>query len=777
MKRILINIFTGLLLTLAIALPAPAQNLSMQSPLIIDYDQWVRFANRAESVIERKVASNQALLELRLQIFNWQTQASKIVSQLDSEINKLADRIQAIDKNLEVLPETESTIENLKERLIKSLGQITEQYFVSEDIVNQSDIFIDSINNIVSLRKQQEFYSREISPLNYTAWPDASAFILEFFTDAISEIQDSVNTDTLRQQAINRLPVIISYLLIGLVLLTVARTWVIKLFSKIMLRLNLPQALPIIRLKSFIANVILPSIGIFLLVAACNETGLLFLRSQALINALPNIGVIIFGATWLANAVFSDIQPASHGFLFAAELRPLARRNVTIIGWIVALEQLVQVLVDDGNSPPHIETIILFPVLALAAIFLYRLSRILINNDSIDTDAPQSIWMKTISLLAKLSLIVAVGGLVFAILGFTPGSQMLIFSTISTLGVVAIALTTYVTCSGFYTYMDGILDVEILHYWRGPAKIVIGFIVFLMAVTGLAISWGATQIDLLIFWTKLKDGYTLGDYTISLTNIGVILLVFVIGVFITKLVQIILTQSVLPNTHLDIAAQSALTTGVGYIGIILSVVLALSLAGFNLTNVAIVAGALSVGIGFGLQAIVSNFVSGIILLIERPVREGDWIQTSGISGTVAKISVRSTHILTFDRATIIVPNSDLIAGQVTNWTIGTRIGRIVIPIGVAYGSDVERVLSILKQTAEENDSVTEDPSPSVAFMRFGADALEFEIRAVLKDVNYMISARSEINIEIERRFAEEGIIIPFAQRDIWIKNAEVLSDN
>jgi small-conductance mechanosensitive channel len=215
----------------------------------------------------------------------------------------------------------------------------------------------------------------------------------------------------------------------------------------------------------------------------------------------------------------------------------------------------------------------------------------------------------------------------------------------------------------------------------------------------------------------------------------------------------------------------------GYVGVIIVFLVSLSVAGLELANLALIAGALSVGIGFGLQNVVNNFVSGIVLLFERPIKTGDWIIVGGSEGYVKKIQLRSTVIQTFDRADIIVPNSEIIASQVTNWMLNDSVGRIKVPVKVAYGTDPRLVEEILLKIANAHSMVvTRSPtveSPSVLFKEFGDSALVFELRCFITDIDYYRQVASEFNYCIVSDFKEAGIEIPFPQTDLHLKSSEI----
>ena len=271
----------------------------------------------------------------------------------------------------------------------------------------------------------------------------------------------------------------------------------------------------------------------------------------------------------------------------------------------------------------------------------------------------------------------------------------------------------------------------------------------------------------------LINGFTIGNFHIVPSRILLALLVFGLVLIFSSWLRSQMESNWLRMTGMAPGARDALVTILGYVMFVIALMAGLSVAGFDFSNIAIIAGALSVGIGFGLQNIVNNFVSGLILLFERPIRKGDWIMVGETEGVVKEIQIRSTRIQTFDRSDVIVPNSELISNQVTNWVLSSPSGRAIIPVGVAYGSDTEQVREILLQVAEENENVMKSgsfPKPRVLFREFGDSSLNFELRVFLHNVDNRLSVISDLNFAIDKAFREAGIEIPFPQRDLHIKS-------
>jgi small-conductance mechanosensitive channel len=287
----------------------------------------------------------------------------------------------------------------------------------------------------------------------------------------------------------------------------------------------------------------------------------------------------------------------------------------------------------------------------------------------------------------------------------------------------------------------------------------------IVALPVLLLQWGFTQAEIRDWLKSALFGFEIGHFRISLARILIGIVLFTALLFLTRLVQRTLRETVLSPTRMDTGIANSIDTGVGYAGTALAGLIAVSYAGLDITNLAIVAGALSVGIGFGLQSIVNNFVSGLILLVERPIKVGDLIVVKGQEGYVKRISVRSTEIETPEKASHIVPNSELITGAVTNWTHRDALGRVIVKVRATYRSDADAVLETLRNVGAQCPLVLKSPAPVATLDNLAENALEFSLRAYVGDVNSASEAQSSLRADILRAFRNAGIEIPYAALD------------
>jgi potassium-dependent mechanosensitive channel len=317
-----------------------------------------------------------------------------------------------------------------------------------------------------------------------------------------------------------------------------------------------------------------------------------------------------------------------------------------------------------------------------------------------------------------------------------------------------------------------------------PSLLTIRIIVsLLLDITIIAV--GVTVLLLLwrFDWVEVKGwiqtaffGFQFGNLNLSLQSVLIALGVFAAGLLLTRFVQRWFTGRVFAGRRSDSGVNESVRVGLGYLGFVLAALAGISYLGVDFSNLAIIAGALSVGIGFGLQSIFNNFVSGLILLVERPIKIGDYIQVGGQEGTVKKISVRSTEIETIHRQSVIIPNATLITDPVVNWMHLDKSCRLDIPIGVDYDTDVEQLRSVLLGVASEYRAVLKSPPPVVYFAGFGDFSLDFELRVFLRDVRERIKSLSELRFAILAALREADIRIPFPQQDMHIKSDGVAQE-
>lgn len=266
--------------------------------------------------------------------------------------------------------------------------------------------------------------------------------------------------------------------------------------------------------------------------------------------------------------------------------------------------------------------------------------------------------------------------------------------------------------------------------------------------------------------------FRVGESHVTLWTFLYMVLWVMVLVYVAGKIRRLVERGILSRSRMDFSARQAVATVIQYVLVILGVLIIMQTAGIDLTTLNVLAGAVGIGVGFGLQNIANNFISGLIILFERPIKVGDRIEVGNVEGDVISIGARSTTVLTNDNISIIVPNSMFITENVINWSHNDAKVRFRIPVSVAYGSDVRQVERLLLEVAGENKDVLTDPAPAVRFLEFGDSGLLFELRAwstsLLHRKGTLISA---LNFAIYERFAVHGIQIPFPQRDLHIRSA------
>jgi len=259
----------------------------------------------------------------------------------------------------------------------------------------------------------------------------------------------------------------------------------------------------------------------------------------------------------------------------------------------------------------------------------------------------------------------------------------------------------------------------------------------------------------------------------AVTPLSIFLFIFVVtaSYFFSRILQKALQFKILPKFRIEKDTEYTLSRVSHYLIMIIGSLLAFQFIGIDLSSLAVILGLLSVGIGFGLQNVTSNFIAGLILLFERPIKVGDRVTVGQTEGNVIAINMRATTVSSLDNISIIVPNSEFISSQVINWSHGDPKVRLIVEVGVSYGSDLENVIRSLREVADENENVLKDPEPDVLLAGFGDSSWNMKLRVWLQSPENFYKIHSDINCEIVRKFRQYGIEIPFPQRDLHVRSS------
>jgi len=756
----MIRLLHGLVLVLALLagplaaqdLPGPTDGVFVdEAGAALNYDDWQRMAERAEAEIAERRTSSDRLEEIRLQLAQWRAALLTAQNANSARIGTVREQIAALGPAPAEGESEADEISSRRQELAQQLVKLQAPGIAAEEAYRRADGLIREIDRTLRERQADELLQLWPSPVNPGNWPEAaiglSDTVLRLWDEAVTAWTDP----KARTELFDNMPLILVLLGVALALVVYVRRWVERFAERLQQGASV-RGRKVWSLLASSGEIILPTLGVVALATALIASGMPGEIGRNIVAALPLIGFVIFAAAWLGARAFPRVQLDGAVLPMPPERRAEGRFLSVLMGLVIATEMLRSAAMDAQGYSDATTAVMTFPILLTGGLILMRTGRLLrLTRDAED----KSYVLRLLLVFARALTVVGALGPVLAGFGYVQAATALIYPAILSLGLISLLF---------------ILQRLLGDVWALVVKadekagdtlvpVLAGFAMTLASLPVFALIWGARFSDLTELWTRFTEGFSLGGATISPTDFMIFAVVFVIGYMLTRLFQGALRSTILPKTRIDQGGQTALVAGVGYVGIFLAALVAINAAGIDLSGLAIVAGALSVGIGFGLQQIVSNFISGIILLVERPVSEGDWIEVGGVQGRVRGISVRSTRIETFDRNFVIVPNADLITGRVTNWTRFSLAGRLIVPVAVAQGSDTRQVERILREIVEAQPLAILNPPPLVAFMGYTTNQLTFEIRVILRDVNFSLQVRSDINHLIMERFRQEGVHI------------------
>jgi len=388
-------------------------------------------------------------------------------------------------------------------------------------------------------------------------------------------------------------------------------------------------------------------------------------------------------------------------------------------------------------------------------------------------------WVKAAGIFLQLCLLLFAGAWLANVLGNMAMAETLAAGTFWSLYTLALVLTGAIVLEDLaLTFLKSRAGQSLrmirLHTfsWEKKIKAVLHLAAFIYWAIITLYYFNILEPVRAAVFRILGDRLTVGALNISLGDILAFILTLWISILLARFIRFMLGEEVLPRMILPRGVPAAISFTAYYLILVFGFLLALSAAGFELSQFAILAGALGIGIGFGMQNLVNNFVSGLILIFERPIKLGDTIEFSSLRGQVLRIGIRSSTIRTWEGAEVIVPNGNLISSEVINWTLSDRKRRLKVSVGVAYGTDPNLVLGILTTIAKDHDDVLDDPEPMATFKGFGESSLDFELRYSIREFEDWVWIKSEINLAILDGLNAAEIEITFAQRDLHMRSID-----
>jgi len=659
-----------------------------------------------------------------------------------------------------------------RRQLDTALSDLQARQKQAEFAMARAQTLIDETRGAERRRVAEQLLTRDATPLAPELWTKGATQLVDFgrmLASHSGEWWESGAIRTAGRTAAIHVVIVLALLVIGL---WPARRWLLRRFGRDP-RIAEPDAAQVLAatLSEGFGRAILPALGAEAVRAVLAINGLLDTLFGAFLGNVLHGLALYFLVTGLAAAAFVPGLPGWRAFHLTEDSAGRLVRRFNLLAVVLAIAAALNTMTAGywgGQEEMNVLRTDFTGVLFALALLSFTDSRLWHLDPAHRDTAPVSTGMGRLA--RRVTWVVLPPALVALLLGYDDLAGYVILGLL----LSGLASATYVLLR---SALDAILDVVLgerriaalqarlqtdgdgggLRFWLGGTLEVLLFLFYVFALTQ---AWSIPTDEVLDFSRRAVDGFRFGGLTISVGDIAAALALFVAGLFATRFGQNALRDRILPQTRLDIGVRHSLVAGLGYVGFIVAVVLAISALGIDLSNIALIAGALSVGIGFGLQNIVNNFVSGLILLVERPVKVGDWVVVGEHEGYVRRISVRATEIETFPRAAVIVPNSELLSTAVKNWTYKDKMGRLEVSIGMPYSADVARVRATLLDCITALPGILKNPAPYVVFREFGASQLLFQVRGFIADVEGRMLLESDLRFAIVEHFIREKLPLP-----------------
>ena len=761
------------------ATPAMAAIVNPAESHSLPIKEWQKALEGTEKELTNPDIADERLVALREAMLRLDAQMSQLREAASDQAMVIRDDLEALGPPpAEGQPPESPTVvarrKHLNEAIAASEGVAKE----ADMLMGRNDRVLEAIKSQRQSRFTERVLTRSTPPLSEPVWSKAMLEWQALWANLTKPVTAWLEHPEWVQATRNRIWHLLAGVGLALVLAFPLRAWLTRRMAR-----NLPDGplTDLYRIRSAaltgLLHALLPSMAAIAVYIGLVMGGGLSPMLSTMAGDTLLTAVLAFIVVSIARSALRPNRPS-------LRLAPLTDAGARRVYWVVvglaylsALHFILSRILEAADASLEVVSTELLIFSGLVSLVLTGLLSSVVWTRSAQRALTATQRMQR-SLLGLLVIAIPIS----AVTGYVGLSRLLAIHGVATMGLLAlIALLLRVSDefvrqllstesrSGLYLRRHlGLTSegAEMLGFWL---VLVMKAVILTMGLLAFLLLWSLDRKDLLLWLTETFQGFKVGSITISPSEILQGLLLFSVLLTATRLIQRSLDRRFFPRTRLDMGARSSIRASVGYAGFTLAALFGISTMGIDFSSLAMIAGALSVGIGFGLQNIVNNFVSGLILLIERPIKVGDWVVVGEHQGYVKTISVRATEITTFDRASVFVPNSSLISGTVMNRTHADRVGRVVLPIGIDYEADVAKARKLLLDIAEDHSGVRDNPAPAVFMTGFGDSALNLELVAFVHDVDKVKSVASELLFTIHAAFQEHGIQIPSPQRELKLR--------